>query len=85
MAAANYHNTNISGASFASEDSSGTGHGPGFEASDFSQFEDWLDAIPPDFTSFSSLLSSVPNEVEVESGRTINAIDGEQIHIINIC
>lgn len=74
----NYNNTNISGTSFGSEDSSPPtcdfGHVEGgFEPSDFLQTDDWLESFQPEeFSSFSKLLNYMPNELEVDSSRKSN-------------
>lgn len=85
--AENYHNTNMSGASFASEESFAPPRGGynhhetgNFEASDFLQMDDWLDA---DFSSFSHLLTYMPNELELDSSRTSNGSFSEGGMMIN--
>ncbi|XP_047974130.1 probable WRKY transcription factor 50 [Salvia hispanica] len=64
----NYNNTNIFGSGHSS--ALARGHEPGFEASDFSNIDDWLDNVSADFSSFSHLIGYMPSQHEAESGDT---------------
>ncbi|KAG6388049.1 hypothetical protein SASPL_153246 [Salvia splendens] len=64
----NYNNTNIFGSGHSS--ALARGHEPGFEASDFSNIDDWFDNVSADFSSFSHLMGYMPSQHEAESGDT---------------
>ncbi|KAG6409539.1 hypothetical protein SASPL_127579 [Salvia splendens] len=64
----NYNNTDIFGSGHSS--ALARGHEPGFEASDFSNIDDWFDYVSADFSSFSHLMGYMPSQHEAESRDT---------------
>ncbi|PIN21540.1 hypothetical protein CDL12_05750 [Handroanthus impetiginosus] len=74
----NFSNTNVSGASFGSQDSSliTYGHDTNFEVSDFLEFDGWFEKDAPAFSSVSAgyspqLLNHTLDEVVVNSDRSL--------------